>query len=328
MSYQALNSQQKTKYVIMTNFSIWKKTLFSLALILFFPICQSDESQQQSNPTLSNSIAIPEQPNSLSLLDAASEVSLELTGVLGTITYLGFESWDWGSSGFQVNHEDWFEMDTGSGGADKVGHLYTTYAIAEGFTHTLNNRTGNMEDSALWGSVFGWSLMLYVEWFDGYSGDHGFSNNDLLMNSVGAYYSYLQNTQPWLKDKIDLRVEYLPSQGMEGFHPMTDYTGYKYIAAIKPAGFEMFNDTFAKYFEFHIGYYTRGFKKNDAPYFDNRETTLYTGIGINLHELFFKQPQKNNPLKLKSTTSSFLHYYQIPGSYYENPVYSRTGPRR
>ena len=49
------------------------------------------------------------------------------TGVaVAGVTALGLTSWDWGSSkSFNFNPEGWFGKDTGSGGADKLGHAFT-----------------------------------------------------------------------------------------------------------------------------------------------------------------------------------------------------------
>ncbi len=263
----------------------------------------------------------------LNFSTAASTAAWELTGLTAGITVLGAQSWDWGSSSFNMNSEGWFGMDTGSGGADKLGHLYTTYLMSEWLTYTLEQSTHQPKESALYGSLFGWGLFLYIEVFDGYSDDHGFSTEDLIMNSIGSGFSYLKSTQPWLRDKVDLRVEYLPSQGMKGIHPMTDYSGYKYLAVLKPAGFKNLEDSFLKYFEFQVGYYTRGFKKEDAPYFDQRESTLYTAVSINLSELIFK----NIHPKYQNTTQpidSFFKYYQMPGIYAAQDIHQRhTDPR-
>jgi hypothetical protein len=263
----------------------------------------------------------------LNISSAASTAAWELTGLAASITYLGAQSWDWGSSSFNMNSEGWFGMDTGSGGADKLGHLYTTYLVSEWLTYTLDQSTHQPKESALYGSLFGWGLFLYIEVFDGYSDDHGFSTEDLIMNSIGSGFSYFKSTQPWLRDKVDLRVEYLPSAGMNGIHPVTDYSGYKYLAVLKPAGFENLEDSFLKYFEFQVGYYTRGFKKEDAPYFDQRESTLYTAVSINLSELIFKNIQP----KYQNTTQpidSFFKYYQMPSIYVAKDVHQRQVERR
>ncbi|MGR6874823.1 DUF2279 domain-containing protein [Pseudomonas sp. HK3] len=265
--------------------------------------------------------------NELTFSSATQSAKWEVGGLVSGITLLGMFSWDWGSSKFKMNSEGWFGMDTGSGGADKVGHLYTTYAMSEWLAYRLRTKNNNHHDSALYGALLGWSLMFYVELFDGFSSDHGFSNHDLLMNTIGSGFSYYKNTVPWLKDTMDLRVEYLPSKAMKGLHPMTDYTGYKYIMAFKPAGLDTFKNSYLRYFELHLGYYSRGFKKEDAPYFDERTTSLYSAISINLSELIFKKI-KRDPHKVYQKMNSFFQYYQVPNLYIDSDIKNRTGPRR
>ncbi|MCK5902645.1 MAG: DUF2279 domain-containing protein, partial [Cocleimonas sp.] len=203
--------------------------------------------------------------------EAADALKWELGGITGGILYLGLKEWEWGSSSFNFNDEGWFEMNRGSGGADKLGHLYSSYLMSEFLTHRLYKKTGNLNDAALHGALFAESLMLFVEAFDGVSSDHGFSYEDLIMNTAGIGISYLKNTVPALRNKLDLRVEYHPSKADKG-HPITDYTGYNYSAVLKLGGFQSLRKTPLKYVELQLGYHTEGFKKADKAYFDKKKT--------------------------------------------------------
>jgi len=61
----------------------------------------------------------------------------ETAAVFAGATALGIHTWDWGSSKrFKTNPEGWFGKDTGSGGADKLGHAFISYAI----TNVLTDR--------------------------------------------------------------------------------------------------------------------------------------------------------------------------------------------
>ena len=254
---------------------------------------------------------------------AAGDLKYELGALTAGVAYLGLKEWKWGSSSFRINDENWFGMNTGSGGADKLGHLYSAYAMSEFLTHRLNYKTAAMDYSAKYGAIYSWGMMLIVEIFDGVSMDHGFSYEDLIMNSTGIAASYLKNTVPWLKDKFDLRVEYLPSDGMKGFYPVTDYSGMKYIAALKLNGFDNLRNTPLKYLELHLGYYTRGFKDEDRNYFDKKKTNLYLGFGLNLEEFLFKKIKKGLG-KPADYLNTFFKYYQAPYTYIECPLNKRT----
>ena len=280
-----------------------------LYLLLSFSICHAE--------TVVNTNKI------LTVGEAAEELKWELGGMTAGILYLGLKEWDWGSSSFSFNNEGFFGLDTGSGGADKLGHLYTTYLIDEFLTDRLYHKTGNLNDAALKGAIFSAGLMLFVEAFDGVSSDHGFSYEDLMMNTAGIGISYLKNTVPGLRNKLDLRVEYHRSQADTG-HPITDYTGYNYSAVLKLGGFKALRTTPLKYVELQLGYHTEGFKKADRPYFDKKKTELYAGIGLDLSEALFKPLKKQTDSELVDAADTFFRYYQAPGIYTTTSLQTRS----
>lgn len=254
---------------------------------------------------------------------AGQENWLAIGGLFAGITYLGAKEWAWGSAEFKFNDEGWFGMDTGSGGADKLGHLYSSYAMSEFLTYQMANKGYNAESAALYSAYYSWGLMLYVEIFDGYSKDHGFSYEDLIANSTGIGISYLKTKYPdILGDTLDLRIEYTPSDGMQGFHPVTDYSGMKYIAVTKLNGFDALKNTPLKYFELQLGYQTRGFKKDDRPYTDHKTTETFVGISINLDELIFK-PYKKQLGTVGQYIQAATHYLQVPGISARTAIHER-----
>ena len=266
--------------------------------------------------------SVPDSNKTLTIGEAANELKWELGGLTGGILYLGLKEWDWGSSSFKFNDEGWFGINTGSGGADKLGHLYSTYLMDEFLTERLYQKTGNLKDAALKGAIFSGGLMLLVETFDGVSSDHGFSYEDLIMNSTGIGISYLKNTVPGLRNKLDLRVEYHKSQADEG-HPITDYTGYNYSAVLKLGGFKTLRTTPLKYVELQLGYHTEGFKKDDRPYFEKKKAELYAGIGLDLTEIVFKPLKKQTDSELVDYADTFFRYYQMPGIYTTTSLQTR-----
>ena len=259
----------------------------------------------------------------LTLGEAAGELKWELGGLTGGILYLGLKEWEWGSSSsFKFNDESWFGMNTGSGGADKLGHLYSTYLMDEFLTNRLYQKTGNLKDAALKGAIFSGGLMLLVETFDGVSDDHGFSYEDLIMNGTGIGISYLKNTVPGLRNKLDLRVEYHRSKADTG-HPITDYTGYNYSAVLKLGGFKQLKTTPLKYLELQVGYHAEGFKKADRPYFKKKKAEVYAGIGLDLSEVLFKPLKKHSDSEWLDATDNFFRYYQMPGIYTTTSLQTR-----
>lgn len=263
----------------------------------------------------------------LTAYEAAENLKWEIGAVAGGAIYLGLKNWNWGSSNhFKFSNEGWFGTDTGSAGADKLGHMYSTFLINEYFTKSLIKKTNNVTESAKWSALFSTGIMLVVEIFDGYSDDHGFSYEDLTLNTLGVGLSYLKNTVPGLDEKFDLRVEYSPSNPPHNKHPVTDYSGYKYLAAVRLGGFEKLQDTPLKYIELQVGYHAEGFKKDEQKYFSEKSTQLYLGISFNLTELLFKPAKSYTDSPVIDYLDTLTRYYQIPNTTLSTPIHERNVP--
>ncbi len=220
----------------------------------------------------------------------------------GFVTAWGVAKWDYFTRSINAKSEGWFSNDTSSGGADKLGHLYSSYIAAHGLSYYLESKCFNKQDAALYGALSSFAIFTYMELGDSFS-NFGFSYEDLIANTFGSALGYYLYRTPALSRKIDLRWEY-------GFNPetndfTTDYENTKYIIALKLNGFETTRKAFLKHFEIHFGYYTRGFDGTA----DNKERNLYLGIGLNITDLFRQYSYKN--------TATFLKYVQVPGTYVE-----------
>ena len=231
-------------------------------------------------------------------------------GTFAGITALGVKSWDWGGSSFHFNNERWFGKTTGSGGADKLGHAFTSYAMTNAFAERLQAKGRSPERAALSASLLTSALMLYVEAFDGMSGDHGFSYEDVVMNSLGVGFAYLRQTNPRLKSLVDFRMEYKPS-GYKGFRPLSDYEGQKYLLALKFSGFKSLKQTPLRYFELQAGYYARGFSREARTDGQFGRQQGFVGVGVNLTQLFFGYPSEQDRSYDKAGRFMFEHI-QIP----------------
>jgi hypothetical protein len=296
---------------------VFKKLSFLMVMVLYSDFVQAETLDIDGDKT----------SEKLDVYSAAEKMKWELAAVAGSAIFLGLKSWNWGSSNsFKFNDEGWFGADTGSAGADKLGHMYSSYLINELFTKSLFTRTEYKEDAAKYAALYSSTIMLLVEVFDGYSVDHGFSYEDLVFNSLGIGLSYLKNTIPGLDEKLDLRVEYLPTYEPHSNHPVTDYSGYTYIAALRLGGFESYKDTPLKYMELHLGYHAEGFKSDEERYYPNQTTEFYAGISFNLTELFFKPVKKYIDSPLLDYADTVIRYYQIPKTYLSIPLDTRVIP--
>jgi len=240
----------------------------------------------------------------------AASVPLEFGALFAAITYIGIKNWNWGNSSFRFHPEHWFGRSTGSGGTDKLGHFYTTYVMSDLLFHAIRRNSYLQDGAELTAATLAVGLMFYVEIFDGYSGDHGFSREDMTMDLLGAGFSILRNSVPGLRETLDFRMEYQPS-GYKGFDPLADYAGQKYLFALKLAGFEAIRESPLRFVELHAGYYTRGFTREERALGLDKERNLYFGVGLNLQELLFGAPAIKSHWA-GQVGRSVLEYVQVP----------------
>jgi len=203
----------------------------------------------------------------------------------GTILTWGVLNWDYFQQSPQSANEGWFDQETDEGGADKLGHLYTTYALSHIYASIYSDWDYHEEDAMRLGAFSALGTMTIMELGDSFS-EYGFSYEDMLMNCVGAAAGYWFGTHPEWQKRIDLRLEYAPSLSDFESDVSTDYEHHKYLLAFKASGFDLLRDTPLNYFELHLGYYTRGYDDYQASQsIDDRERTVYVGVGLNVGKL-------------------------------------------
>ncbi len=220
---------------------------------------------------------------------------------LAAITGWGVANWDYFSTTPSAKKEGWFSGNTKEGGADKLGHFYTSYALSHFLGHTYENWGYSQLQGLKLGALSAFAMMNGMELGDSFS-DYGFSYEDFTMNALGCAAAYFIGSRPELAEKIDFRVEYRPR--FDTMDVFTDYDHLKFLTALKLSGFDRITHPVLKYLELHLGYYARGFEHGAAP-----ERTLYVGIGINLSSIL-----DGFSLKKLSTLTRFI---QVPYSYVE-----------
>lgn len=236
-------------------------------------------------------------------LDKRDKVLYTNLGGVALITAWGVAKWDYFKRSPHAGSEGWFEQDTESGGADKLGHLYAAYVTGHALSSLYESWGYGGREASLYGAWSSFGLMTFMEVGDSFS-SYGFSYEDLIIGGVGSYIGYLTDTSPALARKLDLRFEYDPTGGNNS-DIFTDYENSKYLLALKLDGFESVTNPYLKYLEFHLGYYTRNFD-NAA---EQNKRKLYFGIGINLSKIFAQRSHKK--------TATFLKYFQVPNTYVE-----------
>jgi hypothetical protein len=226
--------------------------------------------------------------------EQVGSIPLEVFGAYGGTAALGFAEWGWGTSSFKFHSEGYFGKDTAYGGMDKLGHAWNAAVLAETFTDAIRKRAPNPDGAPVTGFILSMGVMGMIEVMDGFSADYGFSYEDITADIVGATLGYLRSTYPELEEKIDFRIEYIPSGNEKGLALESDYSGQKYLLALKLSGFESFEETPLRFVELHAGYYARGFSDEEIADGDSKLREPYAAIGLNLSELLLSSEQARN----------------------------------
>lgn len=284
-----------------------------LGLLVFGGISGAcSAASAQPRLSLGESARVLEEPKTeyVGPLDSALSVPLESVGLVALITYTGFKDWNWGSASFRFNSEGWFGMNTGSGGLDKIGHAYGAYMTSELLYWRLRAAHRGHAVVSWYPALFGTLLYQYIELFDGYSADHGYAYEDVIMNSVGVGLSFLRHTFPIVRKTLDFRLLYYPSGG-KTFQPMIDYEGQKFFAVLKLAGIPGLERTPARYFEPFVGFYTRGFPR--YAHASEKSKHVMFGVGLSLSELLLRP--------LEESHGQPFTFLNLASNYFQHPLY-------
>ncbi len=222
----------------------------------------------------------------------------------GVIAAWGAAFWDYFTIEPVKGDEGWFGKNTKYGGADKLGHMYSTYLWSLGFSSLYEYWGMSEDDSLIYGPLTSWVFQGMMEVGDSFSESQGFSYEDLAMNTVGAAFYYVREKYPCVKEKVDLRLEYIPDFNSD-VDIFTQYNSMKYLFALKFSGFDSMSETPMKYLELQLGYYTRGYQ--DHENYEDKERVTYVGIGINTSEVLKAMGWEK--------TSKIFNYYQLPYTY-------------
>jgi hypothetical protein len=279
------------------------KTVLTLTILSFLsPVNAFSQTNQEadatsiSDPPLNTSDSTAEegwwtsQPKETKML-YTNLTAASLIGIWGLI------EWDYGSDGWNTAHEGWFAKDSKYGGADKFGHFWSTYAFSDALTGLYKGWGYSPSKANTYAVLSAWTVQAIMEIGDATSTTQGFSYEDMIMNSLGALTSVLMEHFPELDRKIDFRVEYIFNVPVNGI--FDDYSNQYYSMVLKLDGFDVFQDNFLRYLEFHAGYYSRGYGEAEE---DTR--SFYGGVSFNFSRLL----QENGWEK----TGKTLEYIQLP----------------
>lgn len=93
------------------------------------------------------------------------------------------------------------------GGADKLGHLYTSHLLTGVLGHLYEDWGAKPEDAGKQAALSSLLVMSVMEAGDSFS-DYGYSNEDMLFNLLGSYVGYRHYADPDWRQRFDIRVEH------------------------------------------------------------------------------------------------------------------------
>ena len=287
-----------------------------LALIETAPETSSTTDQRVAGPLLpaGSEVAVrdsgsPRQPYSLKAFShQAGSVLWEVGGVAAVLSAFRIGRTIKNYSGFHFQSEGWFGRNTYSLGTDKLTHAWETYLITDFLTSSINRNAGHPSGSVITAGILAMGLITYSESFDGMQAGHGFSYEDVVADAAGAAFSIIRNSVPGLKEKLDFRIQYIPSNNVGGFHPLTDFSGQKHLLALQLSGFKELKTTPLRFVELHAGYYARGFTEKEKLRGDKLRRELFVGVGLNIKELLFGRQRSN----VERVARNILDYVQVP----------------
>lgn len=111
---------------------------------------------------------------------------------------------------------------------DKLGHWWGATTLQHLFSTSLSWSNFSDNTSQWLGSILAFSYQLYVESFDGFAQDWGFSPGDALFDFGGAFYPLLQHYFPSLKN-VNLKLSYFPSKRLLKKDPSDELYKNKFV---------------------------------------------------------------------------------------------------
>lgn len=111
---------------------------------------------------------------------------------------------------------------------DKLGHWWGAASLQHLFSSSMRWSNFSYETSNILGSFFALSYQLYVETYDGFAPNWGFSPGDALFDFGGAFYPLVQYYYPFFKN-INLKMSYYPSKRLLKKDPLDSLYKNKFV---------------------------------------------------------------------------------------------------
>lgn len=196
-----------------------------------------------------------------------------LLGAAAGVTALGVANWGYGSRAPYLHSEGWFGAGTAHGGADKAGHFYTSYLLANALPPLYRSWGFDDAGAARRGWLTSVGVMSYMEVGDAFS-HFGFSYEDFVMNLLGASSGYCLDRSEYWNQRLAVRLDYLPRLGQSRFP--TDYEHSGYLVALRLDSVLGEQPKIWRFLDLEVGYLARGYEQGGE-----RQRQWFVGVGLN-----------------------------------------------
>ena len=142
---------------------------------------------------------------------------------------------------FHLRYTGLFEEENPTGGSDKLGHVFSSYATTIGFAKTYQQMGMRKTNRILLASAVTALVGTSVELIDGFT-EYGFDYMDGIANLLGIGIAALELLDPKLDDAIGIRMGYMPSPRfvektkLNFINTVNDYSGMIYYGDINAGG--------------------------------------------------------------------------------------------
>jgi hypothetical protein len=192
---------------------------------------------------------------------------------------------------FHVVHEPWFAAHEYSGGADKLGHFWSNYAMTRGTTAVLVAGGWRRLPSSLVAAGLTEVAFTLTEFEDGFV--FGFDTSDLIANFAGSAFAVAIENVPKLDEFLDFRVQYVPSEAFRWNMRMNgsvdvgqDYSGQSYVLAFHLGAIPGLRDhewgMWSRFLDVAVGFEAHHYWPLADTTTNPPRQTLYGGLSINM----------------------------------------------
>jgi len=239
-------------------------------------------------------------------------------GVGSLAMVAGFIGWwsDGFNSEFKFRNEGWFGPDTYSAGVDKLGHAFSMYVTTRLLNQAFTWAGDPAEMAVVRAGLLSLTIGLGIEIFDGLekSGKYGFSWQDMVMNSAGILLGMYAEQNPGFDKWFAFRWRRESGNLVGG----GTYDSHQYFGVLRLSGWsELGAYNPLRYVELMVGYGAFGYRGDSGTSnFDNRQRSLYAGVGLNLTELLDRTVFSGSLQggRTQWFATEFLKYVQVPGT--------------